>query len=369
MPAGRIKKYREMRGWSQKELGLRCGFSASTADVRIAQYEKNKKVPRAKALKDIAGALGIDESALYDADLTTQTQKFHVLFDLEDFWGLHPVEKPGGYGYYLEFGGQTVLGNRVGIVDNEEFLSNWVKMRKKYEPKPSDSDEEKKEKLKEYTLWRAEFPHNVAKENTKQIQNAMRMRHLQNQMDELNAQMHGESELARIDEAMESVLPKVRPSCQPMEKESDFIYLVKDLMEQGLRIEDDNPESTRCLEPGDDVHLLSVRTEEILGDEGKKELFARLVCAIESLQQHLIPVSRKITSLEKELYITYSYPQQDFRYFVNLFHHWDDMKEVCRRKEFIPDWELEKYENELRDKITGENDVIFPDENAGGEEE
>ena len=64
---GKIKKYRELRGWSQKELGLRCGFSASTADVRIAQYEKSKKIPRKKALKDIAAALEIDESALFDA--------------------------------------------------------------------------------------------------------------------------------------------------------------------------------------------------------------------------------------------------------------------------------------------------------------
>ena len=51
---GKIKKFREMRGWSQKELGIRCGFSPSTADVRIAQYEKNKKIPREKALKEIS---------------------------------------------------------------------------------------------------------------------------------------------------------------------------------------------------------------------------------------------------------------------------------------------------------------------------
>ena len=38
---GKIKKYRELRGWTQKELGIRCGFTESTADVRIAQYEIN----------------------------------------------------------------------------------------------------------------------------------------------------------------------------------------------------------------------------------------------------------------------------------------------------------------------------------------
>ena len=61
---GKIKRFRELRGWTQKELGLRAGFSESTADVRIAQYEKNKRVPKENVLKDIAYALEIDETAL-----------------------------------------------------------------------------------------------------------------------------------------------------------------------------------------------------------------------------------------------------------------------------------------------------------------
>ena len=42
----KIKKIREYRGLTQKILGIRCGFSDATADVRIGQYEKNKKTPR-----------------------------------------------------------------------------------------------------------------------------------------------------------------------------------------------------------------------------------------------------------------------------------------------------------------------------------
>ena len=39
-----IRHIRELRGLTQKELGLKCGFSASTADVRIRQYEADKMV-------------------------------------------------------------------------------------------------------------------------------------------------------------------------------------------------------------------------------------------------------------------------------------------------------------------------------------
>ena len=54
----KIKKIRMLRKYTQKELGVMCGFSFSSADVRIAQYEKNKKIPREKILKDMCNALG-----------------------------------------------------------------------------------------------------------------------------------------------------------------------------------------------------------------------------------------------------------------------------------------------------------------------
>ena len=37
----KIKKYRELRGLTQRELGQKVGFSAGTEDSRIRKYEKN----------------------------------------------------------------------------------------------------------------------------------------------------------------------------------------------------------------------------------------------------------------------------------------------------------------------------------------
>ena len=104
---GKIKRIREHLGLSQKQLGLRCGFSETTADVRIRQYESNKKVPREKALNKLCNALEIDESSLFDADLLPISFAYHALFDIEDFHGLHPVQIGGRY--YLEFGGPTLI--------------------------------------------------------------------------------------------------------------------------------------------------------------------------------------------------------------------------------------------------------------------
>ena len=40
----KIKKYRELRELTQRELGQKVGFSAGTEDSRIRKYEKNMNV-------------------------------------------------------------------------------------------------------------------------------------------------------------------------------------------------------------------------------------------------------------------------------------------------------------------------------------
>ena len=109
----KIKRIRELRGLTQKQLGIRCGYSPSTADVRISQYEKNKKIPRKQAMKDIAQALQVDENVFYDADFSSYYALYHILFDLEDFHGLHPVKIDGKF--YLEFSGYSISGECINI--------------------------------------------------------------------------------------------------------------------------------------------------------------------------------------------------------------------------------------------------------------
>ena len=150
----KIKKIREYRGLTQKILGIRCGFSDATADVRIGQYEKNKKTPREKALKTLCNALEIDKSALFDADLLVANTAKHALFDIEDFHGLRPVKVQGKY--YLEFSGTTILNQKVQPYQELGFLKSWLENLEKYTPNEDDSEEVKKQKRKEYDLWRYE---------------------------------------------------------------------------------------------------------------------------------------------------------------------------------------------------------------------
>lgn len=312
---GKIKRYREMRGLTQKELGIMCGFTPSTADVRIAQYEKNKKLPREKVLKDMAAALGLEEHALYDADLFYHEQMYHILFDLEDLHGLHPVKGP--YGYQLAFGGSTIRKREVKKYEYDSFLEDWYKKRQECLPEESDSQATIDEKVKEYTLWRGEYPLNVIKEAADRRDDITRMAQLQAEMDVLNAKMKSAEEFERINNVLENISSEQQASFEPVTNESDLINLIKQLTKKGLKIEDYSP--VRPFEDSEDfIHLLSLKTADFLNDEKKAILFAELYTALESLKNTGIKLDKKINSLNNELYISYYYDVDHLHYFNNL---------------------------------------------------
>lgn len=354
---GKIRKYREMRGWTQKELGLRAGFSESTADVRIAQYEKNKRIPKEKVLKDIAAALEIDEMALFDADLLAKNRMYHALFDIEDFHGLHPVKI--GEAYYLEFSGNTIFSsNGVSRYDSYAFLKKWYEKRQKYMLNNEDTKEERERKTAEYAIWRGGYPHNEAVVASSRLRDQMRMDKLQAEMDALNAKMKTEEELNRIDESLKDILPDVRSNSQPIKMESELILRIKNAIEGGLNIEIYSPEDS--MEPNYNItHLLSIKTEEIMNDENKRRLYAGLVCAIEDIQKYGIEIRRQITSKKGVLFVTYSYLPSQYMYFQNLYDRWNDMIFIIDRKKRWSKFELSKYEERFVESITGKNDMLF----------
>lgn len=81
----RIRFIREFRNMTQKELGLACGFSESSADVRIRQYESNQKSPKHDTLRLIADVLHVNIHALENYDDSDATTILEMLFWLETF--------------------------------------------------------------------------------------------------------------------------------------------------------------------------------------------------------------------------------------------------------------------------------------------
>ena len=177
---------------------------------------------------------------------------YHALFDMEDFHGLHPVKREDGY--YLEFSGHTALDQRITKFTFKEFLEKWYEMRQKCLPNSSDTPEEKAAREKEYALWKGEYPQNVARETAERMRDILREQRLQAELDELYAKRNSEAEFKRIDKALEPILPEVKASYIPIEKESDFIFLIKDSLEKGLPLERFSPEERTEIDY-DYIHL------------------------------------------------------------------------------------------------------------------
>lgn len=112
----RINYYRNMRGFTQKELGLKCGFKESTADVQVRYYESGKRVPCKDIILKLATALSINPLCLQLGYLSDYFYE-EILDELIDDEGeyhngdiLKVINPPSMYGnfiVYIEEKGKT----------------------------------------------------------------------------------------------------------------------------------------------------------------------------------------------------------------------------------------------------------------------
>ena len=71
----KIKNARNLRGLTQKELGMKLGFDENSADVRIAQYESGTRTPKSELLSEIAAVLDVNINSLKNPNLETKNLK------------------------------------------------------------------------------------------------------------------------------------------------------------------------------------------------------------------------------------------------------------------------------------------------------
>ena len=120
----KIRKYRTLKGLTQAQLGSMVKLTGD----RIRQYENDVRKPKDGKLFEIADALDINPSTLAEPDFDDPTSAMHVLFELEDIYGLH-FEKVGE-NYQLAFSkGEYSSANWI-----IEGLSAWVKKRDELQP-------------------------------------------------------------------------------------------------------------------------------------------------------------------------------------------------------------------------------------------
>ncbi len=158
MIGNKIKKIRKFRGYTQRELGLLCGYKINSADVMIAKYEAGDRIPSRKTIDKLAFVLNVPVS-LFDCNIRENIG----ISELGDLLLWLDVVSTFAYGKSRAYARpdifRVLFGTNVNflfendkisiIVDNpkfNEYLRMWHEKTQKYK--------DGKISLYEYSSWR-----------------------------------------------------------------------------------------------------------------------------------------------------------------------------------------------------------------------
>ena len=150
----KIKYYRTLRGLTQKQLGILCGFEPPSADVIISQYESNAKMPRPNAVIKLSKALGVDLSALSDITIKDEADIMRILFYLDRILGLN-IEISSSQ-CHIDF---DLSDDKFVLL--LRYINDWIEQKEKRSGNSFSNNMYEEE----YELWEAEFPQNKTTSN------------------------------------------------------------------------------------------------------------------------------------------------------------------------------------------------------------
>ena len=164
----RIRFIRNLRGITQKALGLAIGFSEKTADVRVAQYESGTRTPKEKYTENIAGVLNVSPLALNVPDIDSDYGLIHTLFACEDIYGMKADRVDGCLCITLD-------KSNPNYSTMFDMINKWQKESEKLA-----SGEISKE---DYDTWRYTYPEIEAKRSRYSIDDSRKKRKHKNGCD------------------------------------------------------------------------------------------------------------------------------------------------------------------------------------------
>jgi hypothetical protein len=145
----RIRFIRNIRGMTQKWLGMAVGFDEKNADVRMAQYESGTRTPKENFINAIANTLEVSPLALTVPDIDTDLGLMHTLFTLEDLYGIKIGEIDGELCLRLD---KSKGMKYVSLLDR---FTAWNNEAAKFKNGEITEDE--------YNAWRYTYPEIEAK--------------------------------------------------------------------------------------------------------------------------------------------------------------------------------------------------------------
>lgn len=149
----RIRFIRNLRGMTQKWLGMSVGFPEKTADIRMAQYESGTRTPKTDLTNKLAEVLEVVPEALDIPNIENYNGVMHTLFVLEDLYGLRIDKLSDEVCIRLDKDNGTEFFTML------EMFTAWQKQAEKYRNGNISKEE--------YDNWRYNYPQSEAQKSTK----------------------------------------------------------------------------------------------------------------------------------------------------------------------------------------------------------
>jgi len=147
----RIKFIRNLRGMTQKYLGMAIGFPEKTADTRMAQYEIGNRTPKEKMVADIANVLGVSPQALAVPDIDSYLGLMHTFFAIEDLYGIKINKIDGELCLTLD------KTKGISYLTMFDMLNAWHQQAEKLHNGKITKDD--------YNEWRYNYPKSAVKKS------------------------------------------------------------------------------------------------------------------------------------------------------------------------------------------------------------
>ena len=306
----KIKKYRLMKNLTQKDLGIKVGFSAATADSRIRKYEKDIMAPKNDIRQKIADALDIDLSALSDINIESYEDIMQILFLFEENLGMEIERKDG----------KTHLIFDDNNKDIEKFISYLYIWHSQKKNLISTSDTISTEEMYKYKIWKSRFPKDINAYWNKQLDD----------LDQLYA-------------------PLVKKSASKNKKItllSEFLLQIRKLIQSGVSIET----NVKLSGTGQAALVLGFYLPEILNTNNKERLlhFADYIYNLETLQSYGMLIDRQILTKEKGTQVIYSLqlsPLSAFKSTIDKISHFEN--DIANKN----DWDIESFESQFESDL------------------
>lgn len=300
----KIRKYRILQNLSQKELGLQLGFSNTTADVRIRQYESGTKTPRDDIRQKMAEILDVDISALSDIAIQSDEDVMQVLFYLSEILYMD-IEKTDDK-FYLSF--------PVNHIDREQlmsYLNVWYTQKKNLQNTVNGTSDDS---VREYELWESRFPKDI--------------------------KQYWKQQLKKLNAYYAPLIDNIKEKNKPVETITDFLCHIRSMIQSGLKFEINQKTFRQNIAALSFCFLI----DDLLEPKNKavENSFVEFLYILKTLEAYGMTVKVELLTFEKGTQISYFLCLSQLAAFSETIENLQNFEDT---KETKNDWETHLFES------------------------